>query len=88
MRYDVGNRSTSILLCGHLQCRTVETKRIVSICSPLHARDKVIIYVKAKVKLSRYCHVGVKGKRRYSSYTLLTSSLGVVSDYRHAPAAL
>jgi hypothetical protein len=32
--------------------------------------------IKAKVKLSRYHHAGAKVKRKYSSYSFLTSVLG------------
>jgi hypothetical protein len=33
-------------------------------------------------------HVGAKGERKYSSYSLLTLELGGVSSQRHAPVAL
>jgi hypothetical protein len=42
----------------------------------------------SKVKLSRYRHADAKGKRTYSSDSLLTSVLDGVSGQHHAPAAL
>jgi hypothetical protein len=54
----------------------------------------IIVWVKpefatvVKVKLSRYRHVGSKGERKYSSYSLLTRHYMGVSDQRHTPAAL
>jgi hypothetical protein len=39
-------------------------------------------------KLSRYRHAGDKAKRRYSSYSFLTSALNVVSGQHHASATL
>jgi hypothetical protein len=41
-----------------------------------------------KLKLSHYMPSRHLGKRRYSSYSLLTSTLDVVSGQRHAPTAL
>jgi hypothetical protein len=40
------------------------------------------------MKLSRYRHAGDIWERTYSSYSFLTLVLEVVSDQRHAPAAL
>jgi hypothetical protein len=37
-----------------------------------------------KVKLSRYRHAGDKAKRKYNSYSFLTSSLVAMNDLRHA----
>jgi hypothetical protein len=41
-----------------------------------------------KVKLSSYLHVRDKGKRRYSSCSLLTLAVEEVSGQRHSPAGL
>jgi hypothetical protein len=36
----------------------------------------------------RYRNAGVKGERKYSSYSFFTWTLDVVSGQRHSPAAL
>jgi hypothetical protein len=46
------------------------------------------VYIKVKVKLSRYHHVGSKGERKTSSCSFLISALDGVSGQRHAPAVL
>jgi hypothetical protein len=38
--------------------------------------------------LYRYRHAGVKGEKKYSSYSFLTSKLDGVSGQRHATTAL
>jgi hypothetical protein len=40
------------------------------------------------VKLSHYCHAGIKGERKHSSYSFLTSVLDGASGQCHTPAML
>jgi hypothetical protein len=54
--------------------------------NPLRPWSTILIYKVSKTVPLR--HADAKGKRRYSSYSFLTSTLDGVSGQRHAPAAL
>jgi hypothetical protein len=47
-----------------------------------------IVIKKDKVKLSRYRHAGIEGKRMYSSFSFLTFAVDGVSGKSHSFVAL
>jgi hypothetical protein len=47
-----------------------------------------VLWVASKGKTVQLRHAGAKGKRKYSSYSILTSALDRMSGQRHDPARL
>jgi hypothetical protein len=56
----------------------------IRVAAPTRAKCKRQLHGHTKVKLSRYIHEGGKGKRKYISYSFLTSTLDWVSGQRHS----